>query len=660
MNPVNDLFLLMFNLCQMNRRDRIISFFCQSISEIFSPGVFEFREHGSSPSLFVEEINTRNATYGYICSDQAVEKQSLIFLQNSIQMLAVILERIDYDEKLKAEKRSVEELASNRLQEINHHIEELESARLASLNLIEDLSDEIILKEKYQKTLQENERKFRNYIENAPYGILVVNQEAGLLEVNRSISDMSGYSQPELLEMGIFDLVSKKDHPVLDKQLKTLKNKGIMNGEVDLVSKDGSLRSWSMNGVRMSDETFLLFTADITDQKKIEAEKKALLEQLHQSQKMEAIGTLAGGIAHDFNNILGVILGYAELSLDEDEERENINKSLKHIIDASHRAKDMVQQILAFSRKSKTTRKVVFLNKLAGETVQFLRSSLPSTVTINLNTTRQVFPIFADPTQVNQILMNLCTNSAHAMNEGGGEINIHLDDVTIDRKNRDEELKPGRYQRLQISDNGTGIHPDHLNKIFEPYFTTKKVGEGTGMGLAVVYGITKSYGGKITVQSELGTGTTFILYFPIIDTHFSPSEGSRRKRKTEGRDEQLMFVDDEAGLVEMWSEILKKNGYRVDGFSDSLKALNSFKRQPKKYDLLITDMTMPKLVGTRLVEEIHKIRPEFPVIVCTGYSDQLNKRNFKKLGFDALIMKPIDKNKFTHKIREILDKSRHS
>ena len=405
--------------------------------------------------------------------------------------------------------------------------------------------------------------------------------------------------------------------------------------------------------------TWYGFNANITERKQADIEKEKLIEQLTQAQKMEAIGTLAGGIAHDFNNILGVIMGYTDLTLDNLSDTKKVIKNLQHVMKASERAKEMVQQILAFSRKDEQTMISVNIGKIIKETASFLRSTIPTTIEIKINIDKNTGLIFGNITQINQVLMNLCTNAAFAMKEKGGVLEISLKEVVLDKESSIlSGLLPGVYQQLTVSDTGTGMNKEILERIFEPYFTTKAVDEGTGMGLAVIYGIIKSHRGDIKVYSEPGKGTVFNVYFPVPDSDNTQKSASTDTVQPEvmGNNENILFVDDEVSLVELSTQMITNLGYQVDNRTSSIEALEAFKAGPDKYDLIITDMTMPNMTGVKLAEKIHKIKPDIPVILCTGFSNGISKSNYKAQGISALIMKPVVKRELAEAIRDVLDR----
>ena len=370
---------------------------------------------------------------------------------------------------------------------------------------------------------------------------------------------------------------------------------------------------------------------------------------------MEAIGTLAGGIAHDFNNILSAIIGYAELA-DIDTRRESsVASSLAQILKAAFRARDLVRQILMFSRQSEVQFGPLQVNLIIKETLKLLRASLPATIQVRQDL-GDCGKILGDPTQVHQVVMNLCTNAYHAMSAEGGLLDISLSSVDIDAGHlvQGETLQPGQYLKLSVRDTGHGIDPEILHRIFEPYYTTREKGAGTGLGLAVVHGIVKNHRGAIQASSQVGVGSTFDVYFPKVEDYSVESE-AEPEEPVRGGNECILFVDDEPALEELGGRLLSGLGYEVVTRSSAWEALQLFKAKTMTFDLVITDMTMPQLTGEKLALEILRIRPEMPIILCTGFSEQINNERARSLGIRALVMKPFLKNEMARTIRRVLD-----
>ncbi len=384
-------------------------------------------------------------------------------------------------------------------------------------------------------------------------------------------------------------------------------------------------------------------------------ERKRLEDQLRQAQKMEAIGTLAGGIAHDFNNILSAILGYAELCLDDAGRGSLLHDNLQEVLHAGRRAKDLVYQILAFSRRGERDLKPIEPAVIVKEALKLLRSTLPATIEITSRIDSRSL-IMGDPTQIHQIVMNLCTNAAYAMEKNGGVMAIRLTDKNVeDSESCGVHLVPGPYLQFSVADSGEGIAPEHLQSIFEPYFSTKPEGEGTGLGLSVVHGIVHSCGGDIRVSSEPGKGTVFDVFLPILERQALEDRGE--KLKLIGGTEKVLFVDDEATIALMVRQQLERLGYRVDIKTDSREALAFFKNRHADFDLVITDMTMPHMSGDKLAQEMLKISPRIPIILCTGFSKQISEQSVARAGIKALATKPMVGAQLAQLVRKVLDEA---
>jgi len=430
--------------------------------------------------------------------------------------------------------------------------------------------------------------------------------------------------------------------------------------ETDIVSpKDNRFYHISHSPIFNDDGSISKLTIyrDITELKQTEEEKNKLQTQLQQSQKMEAIGTLAGGIAHDFNNILGAIIGYAGMmEMFDVPEDSPMRARIKEVLKAANRAKDLVAQILTFSRQTEQERKPVQLNYIVKEALKFLRASLPTTVEIRQNIANEEFIALADPTQIHQILMNLCTNAGHAMLETGGRLTVELSALDLDAQSakRFPELKPGPHLNLTVSDTGHGMTSEIMERIFDPFFTTKKPGEGTGMGLAVVHGIVKSYEGMITVDSELGKDTTFQIILPRIEMGAVEAATKIAPAMPTGT-ERILFIDDEQSLATLVQEILGRLGYKVVTKTSSREALELFRSQPESFDLVITDQTMPHMTGIELALDMMRIRSDIPVILCTGHSEAATPERIEAAGIRKLINKPLDPYSLAQTIRKVLD-----
>jgi signal transduction histidine kinase/ActR/RegA family two-component response regulator len=394
--------------------------------------------------------------------------------------------------------------------------------------------------------------------------------------------------------------------------------------------------------------------------KQAEAEKGILQEQLRQSQKMESIGKLAGGIVHDFNNILSVIIGYVDLTLGSVAAGSAEEHNLKRVMAASVRAKDLAKQLLIFSRNGDNDRKPLWLNEEVGEALKLMRATMPASIEFREDIAGSSIPVMADKYELQQVIMNLCINASHAMKEKGGVLSISLREVGLEPNAIDGiRLRPGYYHHLTVSDTGHGIDPGILPRIFEPYFTTKGKDEGVGMGLEVVHRIVKNYGGDITVYSEPGKGTTFHVFLPGVGQKEKKHNADADVELPEnGAGEQVLFVDDDPSLLELGERLLQKLGYRVAVRTRSPEAFELFCKAPNRFDIVVSDYIMPKMTGLQLAREIKRIRADIPIIMCTGFSESVNKDNFKALGIDGFLMKPILINKLARLVRQLLDKKR--
>ena len=413
---------------------------------------------------------------------------------------------------------------------------------------------------------------------------------------------------------------------------------------------------YSAEKIKLETESCLLsIIVDMTAARQAEEERFKLERQLYESQKMEAVGTLAAGIAHDFNNILGAIIGYAEMTAYKPDQKK-LKRYMDQILIAGLRAKDLTSQILTFSRRQEHDKNLMDLKIITKEILKLLRSTMPSTIDIRQNIGTLPLTIKGNLTQMHQVIMNICINAAHAMGEKGGILEFCLvrEDLSLSEAG-EYLLKPGSYVRLTISDTGCGIEPAIIGRIFDPFFTTKKTGEGTGLGLAVVHSIVKNHQGHIQVKSEPGRGTSFDIYIPYMDAGLPIVADAPVSDLPNGGQERILFVDDEKPLVDLARRNLSAMGYDVTACSDSEETLEIFQSNPDSFDLIITDMTMPKISGSELSRQIKDLRPDQPIILCTGYSDYINPEKAAKMGIKEFILKPMSRKTLADAVRKALD-----
>lgn len=509
------------------------------------------------------------------------------------------------------------------------------------------------LREQREQAQVERER-LMSAVEHVGEMVVITDINGTIQYANPAFADITGYGVQEAIGQNPRILKSGQ-HPAMFYQMlwNTLLSGKRWAGRLINKRKDGALYTAECSVSPVMDPAgiivnFVWIARDVTE--KIELER-----MLQQSQKLEAIGNLAGGIAHDFNNILSSIIGFTELSLDHVEKNSIIEDNLQEIYTAGKRAKELVRQILAFSRQSDREVKPVQVGKIVDEVLKLVRSTLPVTIDIKQKTGSDSL-IMGDATQIYQILMNLCTNAAHAMENMDGVLEVSLNDMAIDNGSGMHlmDLKPGNYIKIKVSDTGVGISPDIIDLIFDPYFTTKGPVEGTGMGLALVRSIVESYGGKIVVDSTLGKGSTFMIFLPTVTTG-RISHHPYEPQKLPFGSERILFVDDEVPIAKIGRLILRQLGYSVETRTCAVDALTLLRSRPDDFDLVITDMTMPNMSGGRLAIELSKIRAEIPVILCTGYSKNISDDLVAQKNVKAIIYKPIVKAELATIIRNVLD-----
>jgi len=529
-----------------------------------------------------------------------------------------------------------------------------------SVGTTQDITDRVLAEQELSESLK-RERFLADVIRNASVGIAMGRPDWGIVPLNTAILEITGYTDEELQATDMGDNLTPPQWREREEQcLSELRRTGKpVTYEKEYFRKDGStvpvqlVVHWLSSGGDYP-EQYVTFVTDISSGKAAEAERQRLEAKVRQAQKMEAIGTLAGGIAHDFNNILSAIIGYTELAITKTSEASPLASYLREVHQAARRAADLVRQILTFSRKTEQECRAVQVSSIIKEALKLLRPSLPSTIEIRRHIDPSCRCIMADPTQIHQVIINLCANAAHAMSHGGGILDVKLSDIKIDGENTSTpQLKPGPYLCLSVSDTGHGMDKETMQRIFEPFFTTKPKGEGTGMGLAVVHGIMQSCGGAISVHSEPGAGTRFTLYFPsAVSGTMEYFEESFDAPAGQGR---ILFVDDERALAQLGRIKLGELGYMVTAKTSSLEALEVFRARPDHFDLVITDHTMPGMTGLDLAIQIGRIRGNTPVILCTGYRGSFEIGNMADFGIRELIYKPIQWQLIARAIKRILN-----
>ena len=506
-----------------------------------------------------------------------------------------------------------------------------------------------------ESRLQEGEQRFRNLVESTNDWFWEVDLQGVYTYVGPQVETLLGYTPKEVLGKSVFDFIAPEEASVARRffQQMVAAHSPIELYDNTLIHKAGHRVTVQTSGlpiVNMRGELlgYRGTDRDITEKIKLE-------ERLRQSQKLESIGTLAGGIAHDFNNILSIMIGNAELAMGSVSQNDAAYHYLAEIKTAGLRAAGIVKQLLSFSRQGDRGFKPTEITGIIGDTLTLMRSTIPATIEIRKNIDVAEATVLADPVQINQVIMNLCINASQSMQETGGVIEIGARAVDLDTSAARglSGLRKGRYLRITVRDTGTGIDPKVIPRIFDPYFTTKPVGQGSGMGLAVAHGIAKNHGGAVTVESVLGRGSTFSIFLPLAEG--VPVAEPQKPEAVRPGEETLLVVDDEPSIAQMITTILARLGYRVETKMNPNQAVELFRSQAGCIDMVITDMTMPQMTGVQLFEKLKQIRPDIPVIICTGHSDRIDEKRAARLGVDAYLMKPVTSRKIAATIRKILD-----
>jgi PAS domain S-box-containing protein len=513
--------------------------------------------------------------------------------------------------------------------------------------------------------LREAETKYRGMFENAIEGIYQSTPDGRYLVVNAALARMYGYEHPDELLNQVSDIQNQVYvDPTFRAQFKRqIELTGFVQGlEYQVRRRDGSI-IWISESARVVRNAagavhhYEGFIDDITSRKEAEAERAKLERQMLQAQKMDAVGTLASGMAHDFNNILCAILGYTDLALTDQQIKGRTRENLQIVHKSACRARDLISRILSFSRQADAERHPLKLGTILTEGVKTLNATLPSSIVIQVDIRTNEDVVMADATEIHQVVMNLGTNAGHAMKSKGGRLTYELETFNIEPGAADAlSIPAGRYVHLIVSDTGRGMSPEVVEKIFEPFFTTKGPGRGTGLGLTLVQKIVCRSGGYIKVISKEGQGTTFHVYFPHSNEPVAPVPADKNQL-LRGHREKILVVDDEVPILDMMQQHLRKMGYRVTTRADSLEAMNTFRADPKHFDLVITDHTMPGLQGADLAEELGAIRPDLPVILMTGLNQPPDLTASRHASLREVFQKPINFIELSQCLRIFLDHS---
>ena len=505
-----------------------------------------------------------------------------------------------------------------------------------------------------QEELEDSQARYFDLYDLAPVGYVTISETGLILETNLTAATLLCKARNELVKWPVSNFILTEDQDIYYRHRKQLFETGEpQTCELRMVRPEEPPFWARLDATAAQDKdgslTCRAVIVDITENKMIAA-------QLHQARKMESIGTIAGGVAHDFNNLLYTIVGNTELALEDTPKWNPVHESLEEIKFASLKAAGIVKQLLNFSRKTDQTLKPIGVVTVIKDALKFLRSTIPSNITIKKQLPEKDVPILGDPIQITQVLMNICTNASQEMVETGGTLEINVENVILNEKaaNGYSGFKEGNYIKITISDTGPGIAAKNINQIFDSYFTTKEVGKGSGMGLSIVHGIVKNHNGAVSVDSKPGKGTTFSILFPLTLEKPEMEKGSSKKL-LQGS-ETIIFIDDDASIVKMGKSMLERLGYTVEIKMNPVEALELFKSKPDQFDLVITDMTMPQMTGVTLYEKLMEIRPDIPVILCTGHSSLIDEEKAKRLGVAGYVMKPASMSTIAKAIRKVLDK----
>ncbi len=521
------------------------------------------------------------------------------------------------------------------------------------------LEREIAERKETERALEESRSRYQSLVDSLPIGVNMIDSDFRIVMCNAAIGEWLGKECWKFVGRSCFQEFEKREEICPDCPGEI----SMKTGEIAMAEREGVREDGSRFAVRVrtvplgplgKPSGFIEMVEDLTEIRKAQDEKTALENQLRQTQKMEAIGTLAGGIAHDFNNILTPIIGYTELAKEENRENPEVAESLNFIEEAAHRATDLVRQILTFSRKGEMQKQPLQISVIVKEALKLLRASIPTTIEIRQNIASQAL-VLADPIQIHQIVMNLCTNAYQAMEQEGGilAVSLHEQEITADSEPVGE-LPAGQYVVFSVGDTGCGMDDAILPKIYEPYFTTKEKGKGTGLGLAVVHGIVRDHQGWIAVDSEKGQGTTFRVFLPRCERPARVDEVTAPPPRLSDPQARILLAEDEERIAQMIQRYLTGHGYSVEWCGNGRDGLVVFEQDPKRFDLLITDMTMPGMNGKEFAQKVLALRPDLPVILCTGYSSLIDREEATRLGIKDYVEKPLNLQDLLNRIRTVL------
>jgi PAS domain S-box-containing protein len=511
-----------------------------------------------------------------------------------------------------------------------------------------------------QQSVEKSERRFRSLFNSINDLIYTQDMDGYFTSANPAMHKLFGYDMDEFIGLQPSNFMEPKFQEDFDKKyLDAIREQGYLEGISSYFKKNREKIYIEYKSSLVTPKDGKPYISgmgrDVTEKIVSERKVKNLQMQIMQVQKMEAIGTLAGGIAHDFNNILFPIMGHTEMLLADFPEDTHTYKSLNKIYSGALRARDLVKQILDFSRQESGKTQLVTIHPVIKEALKLMKSSIPSGIKIIQDIDNNVSSIKADPTKLHQIIMNLVTNACYAMEEIGGELNISLKEVKLDQTDLvNPDMYQGVYARLVVSDTGTGINNDILENIFDPFFTTKEKAKGTGMGLSVVHGIVVGIGGGIKVETQEGKGTKFNVYLPVVKSRHEIMISPDTATLT-GGSEHILLVDDVEAIVIMGKEMLERLGYKVTTRTSSIEALKLFQAVPDRFDLVITDLSMPNMAGDKLAEKLIQLSPDVPILLCTGFGEIMTKEQAIAIGIRDFLLKPVRINDFAHKIRQVLD-----